>query len=79
MTVEIRTTGVKPVRNTFTHLAKRFGDKPSTRYQEIAYDIQPSTNFHYKPMWDPEHETITYPEGDTWDFPAARKGGWKYL
>lgn len=56
MTVEIRTTGVKPVRNTFTHLAKRFGDKPSTRYQEIAYDIQPSTNFHYKPMWDPENE-----------------------
>lgn len=56
MTVEIRTTGVKPVRNTFTHLAKRFGDKPATRYQEIAYDVQPSANFHYKPLWDPEHE-----------------------
>jgi phenol/toluene 2-monooxygenase (NADH) P1/A1 len=56
MTVEIRTTGVKPVRNTFAHLAKRFGDKPATRYQEIAYDVQPSTNFHYKPLWDPEHE-----------------------
>lgn len=56
MTVEIRTTGVKPVRNTFAHLAKRFGDKPATRYQEIAYDVQPSANFHYKPLWDPEHE-----------------------
>lgn len=56
MTVEIRTTGVKPLRHTFTHLAKRFGDKPATRYQEITYDTQPSANFHYKPLWDPEHE-----------------------
>jgi phenol/toluene 2-monooxygenase (NADH) P1/A1 len=56
MTVEIRTTGFKPVRNTFEHLAKRFGDKPATRYQEIAYDIQPVTNFHYKPLWDPERD-----------------------
>lgn len=58
MTVEIRTTGVKPIRNTFTHLAKRFGDKPATRYQEIAYDVQPSANFHYKPLWDPEHDVF---------------------
>lgn len=56
MTVEIRTTGVKPMRHTFTHLAKRFGDKPATRYQEIAYDVQPTVNFHYKPLWDSEHE-----------------------
>lgn len=54
MTVEIRTTGVKPIRNTFTHLARRFGDKNATRYQEIAYDIQPTVNFHYKPLWDPD-------------------------
>ena len=56
MTVEIRTTGVKPVRTAFDHLAQRFGDKPATRYQEIAYDTQSTTNFHYKPLWDPEHE-----------------------
>lgn len=56
MTVEIRTTGVKPIRHTFAHLAKRFGDKPATRYQEIAYDTQPTVNFHYKPLWDPERE-----------------------
>lgn len=56
MTVEIRTTGVKPVRNTFTHLAKRFGDKNATRYQESAYDVQPTANFHYKPLWDPERD-----------------------
>jgi len=56
MTVEIRTAGVKPVRNTFTHLARRFGDKQASRYQEIAYDTQPTANFHYKPLWDPERE-----------------------
>ena len=56
MTVEIRTANVKPVRNTFQHLARRFGDKPATRYQEIAYDVQSEANFHYKPLWDPERE-----------------------
>lgn len=56
MTVEIRTTGVKPIRNTFQHLVRRFGDKPATRYQEIAFDVQPTTNFHYKPLWDPDRE-----------------------
>ena len=56
MTVEIRTTGVKPIRNTFSHLAKRFGDKNATRYQEIAYDIQPTVNFHYKPLWDADRD-----------------------
>ncbi len=56
MAVEIRTNGVKPVRNTFGHLARRFGDKPATRYQEIAYDVQPEVNLHYKPLWDPDGE-----------------------
>lgn len=56
MTVEIRTSGVKPIRNTFAHLAKRFGDKNATRYQEIAFDVQPTVNFHYKPLWDPERD-----------------------
>ncbi len=56
MTVEIRTSGVKPIRNTFAHLAKRFGDKPATRYQEIAYDTQSVANFHYKPLWDPTRD-----------------------
>lgn len=56
MTVEIRTTGVKPLRNTFEHIALRFGDKPATRYQEASYDIQSTVNFHYKPLWDPERE-----------------------
>lgn len=56
MAVEIKTSGVKPLRNTFSHLAARFGDKPATRYQEIAFDTQPTTNFHYRPLWAPEQE-----------------------
>lgn len=56
MAVEILTAGVKPLRNTFMFLEKRFGDKPATRYQEFAYDTQPEVNFHYKPLWDPDRE-----------------------
>ena len=56
MAVEIKTAGAKPVRNTFEHLVKRFGDKPANRYQEFAYDNQPTENFHYLPLYDPAHE-----------------------
>ncbi len=56
MTIEIKTATLEPVRNTFAHIERRFGDKPATRYQEGTYDIQAETNFHYKPMWQPEYE-----------------------
>lgn len=56
MTVEIRTQNVKPVRNTYGHIARRFGDKPATRYQEATYDVQSEVNHHYKPLWDPDHD-----------------------
>jgi phenol hydroxylase P1 protein len=56
MTVEIRTQGVKPVRHTFGHIARRFGDKPASRYQEATYDLQSEVNHHYKPLWDPERD-----------------------
>lgn len=59
MTVEIRTQTVKPVRQTFGHLARRFGDKPATRYQEATYDIQSEVNHHYKPLWDPSVTSTT--------------------
>jgi phenol/toluene 2-monooxygenase (NADH) P1/A1 len=54
MTVEIRVQSVKPLRNTFAHIAERFGDKPASRYQEGTYQLQSEVNFHYKPLWDPE-------------------------
>lgn len=52
MQVDIKTTSIKPVRNTFAHLERRFGDKVASRYQEATYDIQSEANFHYKPLWD---------------------------
>lgn len=56
MTIEIKTATLEPVRNTFAHIERRFGDKPATRYQEGTYDLQAVANFHYKPMWQPEYE-----------------------
>ena len=56
MTIEIKTAMLEPVRNTFAHIERRFGDKPATRYQEATYDVQSVTNFHYRPLWQPDKE-----------------------
>ncbi|MCD8512275.1 MAG: aromatic/alkene monooxygenase hydroxylase subunit beta [Nitrincola sp.] len=56
MTIEIKTSTLEPVRNTFANIERRFGDKPASRYQEATYDLQAETNFHYRPLWQPEFE-----------------------
>ena len=57
MSVEIKTAGIEPVRQTFSHVARRLGaDKPASRYQEATFDLQADCNFHYRPLWDPERE-----------------------
>ena len=56
MSIEIKTNSVEPIRQTFGHIARRFGDKPASRYQEASYDLEAKTNFHYRPLWDSEHE-----------------------
>lgn len=56
MAIDLRTVNIEPVRQTFDHLARRFGDKPASRYQEGSYDIQAVENLHYRPTWDPDHE-----------------------
>lgn len=56
MTIEIKTNSVEPIRQTYGHIARRFGDKPATRYQEASYDLEAKTNFHYRPQWDPNYE-----------------------
>ncbi|HKU96680.1 MAG TPA: aromatic/alkene monooxygenase hydroxylase subunit beta [Vineibacter sp.] len=57
MSVEIKTAAIEPVRQTFSHVARRLGaDKPASRYQEATLDLQSECNFHYRPLWDPEHE-----------------------
>lgn len=52
MQIDLRTVSIKPLRNTFDHIAARFGDKPASRYQEGSYDIQQTDIFHYRPTWD---------------------------
>lgn len=56
MQIDLRTVSIQPLRQTFDHLARRFGDKPASRYQEGSYDIQAAENLHYRPTWDPEQE-----------------------
>lgn len=56
MSIEIKTAILEPVRNTFAHIERRFGDKPATRYQEATYDVASEVNFHYRPLWQPEFE-----------------------
>ncbi|HNJ96655.1 MAG TPA: aromatic/alkene monooxygenase hydroxylase subunit beta [Ilumatobacteraceae bacterium] len=57
MQIDLRTVNIKPIRQTFTHVAARIGqDKPASRYQEAVLDVQANANFHYRPTWDPDHE-----------------------
>jgi len=55
--IDIKAKEVKPVRHTYSHIARRFGeDRPATRYQEAVLDIQAVDNFHYRPTWQPDKE-----------------------
>ena len=56
MQMDLRTVSIQPLRQTYDPVARRFGDKPASRYQEGTYDIQSTANFHYRPTWDPDHE-----------------------
>ncbi|MFB4202512.1 Phenol hydroxylase P1 protein [wastewater metagenome] len=57
MAIEIKTASIEPIRHTFSNVARRQGaDKPASRYLEAMYDLQPTVNFHYRPLWDPDHE-----------------------
>lgn len=56
MTIEIKTSTLEPVRQTFAHIERRFGAKPASRYQEATYDVQSESFFHYRPLWEPDKE-----------------------
>lgn len=56
MHIDLRTVTLESLRQTFSHLERRFGNKPSSRYQEGTYDIQATENLHYRPTWDPEQK-----------------------
>lgn len=54
MSIEIKTHSAQPIRNTYSSTKRRFGDKPASRYQEASFDVAAATNFHYRPLWDPQ-------------------------
>ena len=54
MTLEIKTSNLEPIRQTYAYIERRFGKKPATRYQEVSFDVQGATNFHYRPLWKPD-------------------------
>lgn len=57
MTIDIKTAHIEPLRQTFDHVAARIGPgKAASRYQEAVHDVQMTSNFHYRPTWEPELE-----------------------
>lgn len=57
MTLDIKSVDIKPIRQTYGHVARRIGEnKAATRYEEATYDLQPTTNFHYLPTYDSNFE-----------------------
>ncbi|BCB89510.1 ferritin family protein [Phytohabitans suffuscus] len=56
MQYELRQQVVEPRRKTFKYLADRYGDQPVSRYVEATVGVQPTENFHYRPLWAPDHE-----------------------
>lgn len=56
MHIDIKTKNVETIRNTFSHIIRRLGDKPASRYQEATYDIQPTHNVHYRPTWQSQYK-----------------------
>jgi phenol/toluene 2-monooxygenase (NADH) P1/A1 len=57
MNIDLQAREIRPLRNTYAHVAKYVGhEKSASRYQEATYGAQPSANFHYRPTWDPQHE-----------------------
>lgn len=57
MQIDLRTVSIKPLRQTFDNVAARLGaHKSASRYQESTLDLQANVNFHYRPLWDAEHQ-----------------------
>ncbi|MGF6974240.1 phenol hydroxylase P1 protein [Paraburkholderia sp. JPY465] len=71
MQIDIKTSSVQQIRQTFSHVARRLGaDKPASRYQEATLELQPEDNFHYRPLWQPDF--ALYDKGRT----AIRMNDW---
>ncbi len=56
MNIDLQAREIRPLRHTFSHVARaQGGDKPASRYLEATLGAQALTNFHYRPTWDPAH------------------------
>ena len=73
MEYELRQQVIEPRRKTFQNLVDRYGDKPASRYLEASIDIQPTENFHYRPLWEPESTAEGF-KRLTWEI-AEGQGG----
>ena len=56
MNVDLQARSIQPLRNTFKRVAAYTGDKVASRYHEATLGVQPTTNFQYRPTWEPEFE-----------------------
>lgn len=57
MNLDIKSVEIKPIRQTYAHVARRIGeDKAATRYEEATYDLQATKNFHYLPTYNSKFE-----------------------
>lgn len=57
MSIDLQTRTIAPLRTTYAHVARYIGEgKTPSRYEEATLGAQPTTNFHYRPTWDPDHE-----------------------
>ena len=57
MSIDLKTFHMEPRRQTFGHIARRFGeDRAATRYEEGMLDVQATDHFHYRPLWGPDYE-----------------------
>jgi phenol hydroxylase P1 protein len=55
MAYEIRQNVIDPIRVGYQWVATRIG-RPANRYEEGSIEVQQQENFHYRPLWDPDHE-----------------------
>lgn len=53
MSLDIQMSAYETKRKTYSNLQRRYGeDRVASRYDEAVMDVQATTNFHYRPIWD---------------------------
>ena len=57
MNIDIQAEALMPKRQTFSDIARGIGEgRAASRYEEATYDVQPTVNFHYRPLYAPQFE-----------------------